>query len=70
MSYLWELGDGSNETGAEVTHSYQKAGNYTVNLTVTDNGGARSSDNLTVKVTVRKVQVEDMRVLLGLRRAI
>jgi parallel beta-helix repeat protein len=47
--YEWNFGDGNitNTTEEIITHSYSLAGNYTVNLTVTDNGGAI---NLTSKV--------------------
>jgi len=40
VSYYWDFGDGTNATGAVVTHSYNDNGNYTVTLTVTDNDGA------------------------------
>ena len=36
-SYSWDLGDGTAQTGAVVTHSYANAGIYPVTLTVTDN---------------------------------
>jgi PKD repeat protein len=39
-SFAWSFGDGSSPaTGRTVSHTYAKAGNYTVTLTVTDNAG-------------------------------
>ncbi len=39
ISYNWDFGDGSTDTGANVSHTYLNAGIYTVTLTVTDNEG-------------------------------
>ena len=50
VSYFWRFGDGSNATGIAPMHNYTAAGTYTVNLTVTDNGGLTESDTLTIKV--------------------
>jgi len=49
-SYEWRFGDGATASGAEVNHSYDGVGNYTAELTVTDEAGASSTD--TVEVTV------------------
>jgi PKD repeat protein len=40
-SYTWDFGDGTVTTTSDptITHSYPIDGNYTVQLTVTDNGG-------------------------------
>ncbi|WP_028047327.1 PKD domain-containing protein [Cellulomonas sp. URHE0023] len=51
-SYAWTFGDGTTGTGAKPTHSYTKAGTYTVGLTVTDNEGATASS--TTSVTVKE----------------
>ena len=42
IRYTWNFGDGSivTETDSITTHSYPSDGNYTVELTVTDNGGS------------------------------
>jgi hypothetical protein len=42
VQYLWDLGDGTvaNVTNPTITHSYSVDGNYTVELTVVDDGGA------------------------------
>jgi len=39
-SYFWDFGDGTNATGVTTSYSYADDGNYTVTLTVTDDGGA------------------------------
>jgi PKD repeat protein len=36
VSYEWDFGDGSTDTGMIVTHAYETGGNYVVTLTVTD----------------------------------
>ena len=44
VSYDWTFGDGTIGKGESITHSYTAVGNYTVKLTVTDNGGQKDSD--------------------------
>ena len=36
VRYFWNFGDGTNTTGKYVTHEYEKGGNYTVILIITD----------------------------------
>jgi len=43
ISYEWDFGDGTNDTGMFTTKIYTEAGNYTVILTVTDNGGEKDT---------------------------
>ena len=43
-NYTWEFGDGSHAYGKIVSHSYDKNGIYTVNLTVIDESGKKSFD--------------------------
>jgi len=50
VSYSWAFGDGFNATGQNVTHAYGSPGDYTVVLTVRDDGGADGSDSLKVHV--------------------
>ncbi len=50
--YLWDFGDGTTSTLANVTKTYQAAGNFTVRLTVTDNSGATAVATLLVTVGV------------------
>jgi PKD repeat protein len=49
-TYTWDFGDGTQATGAVVTHKYSAAGNYTVTLTILDNTKQKSTDTATVQV--------------------
>jgi parallel beta-helix repeat protein len=46
----FEFGDGTNGTGELLTHAYSSVGEYTVNLTVTDNEGATNRTSQVLKV--------------------
>lgn len=51
LSVLWDFGDGTTSTEPVVTHTYEKAGDYMVLLTVKDNSGLACDSNLaTTKV--------------------
>ena len=50
-SYEWDFDDGTTATGPTPSHSYDSAGTYTVELTVTDDGGATDTATTTVTVT-------------------
>ncbi len=41
-SYSWDFGDGSTGGGVTPNHTYISHGNYTVNLTISDNNGLQS----------------------------
>ena len=43
LTYSWDYGDGSTDSGDEVSHTYATEGSYTVTLEVTDNGGKIAS---------------------------
>ncbi len=49
-TYQWSFGDGNTAVGAQVQHTYNANGNYTLSLTVTDNGGANNTESTTVAV--------------------
>jgi PKD repeat protein len=51
-SWSWDFGDGSNANRQNPAHTYRKAGDYQVKLTVRNAGG---SDSKTTKVTVKPV---------------
>jgi PKD repeat protein len=42
-SYAWEFGDGSSATGVQAQHTYANPGEFTVTLTVTDDGGKKAT---------------------------
>lgn len=48
-NYEWDLGDGTTEAGQTVTHTYDAADTYTVELTVS---GAVESDSTTAQVEI------------------
>jgi PKD repeat protein len=52
VSYTWSFGDGNftDTTELSVIHSYASVGEYTVNLTITDNEGATNRASKTIKV--------------------
>ena len=53
MRYVWNFGDGSGVgQGDIVEHVYDKPGEYTVTLTVTDNGNPPLTDQATLFITV------------------
>ncbi|MFP8779510.1 PKD domain-containing protein [Hydrogenophaga sp. RWCD_12] len=43
VGWSWSFGDGETAKGETVTHTYDKAGTYTVKLTVTDSAGREAS---------------------------
>ncbi|RJS82122.1 PKD domain-containing protein [Methanophagales archaeon] len=51
--YEWNFGDGNitNTTDPIITHTYVSAGNYIVNLTITDDDGATDTDTTTLTIT-------------------
>lgn len=43
LTFAWDFGDGNTSTNATVDHSWGEAGNYTVNVTLTDEEGASAN---------------------------
>jgi len=55
ISYEWNLGDGSKNSGTNITHAFQKPGTYRVRLAVTDDSNAKNktaTDTLEVVVNL------------------
>ena len=50
ISYEWSFGDGTNATGAIVSHSYDKEGTYQMELNVTDSYDLSTSETFTITV--------------------
>jgi len=50
VSYEWDFGDGTHETGETATHTYTGPGNYTVTLTVKDAAGNSETDSINITV--------------------
>jgi PGF-pre-PGF domain-containing protein/uncharacterized repeat protein (TIGR01451 family) len=48
--WIWDFGDGNSSTEQNITHTYHVAGNYTVNLTVSNVNGTDSIES-TITVT-------------------
>jgi len=51
-SYDWDFGDGAVGTGISPSYTYDTFGNYTVTLTVTDDGIPAESDSTNMTITV------------------
>lgn len=53
VSYRWDFGDGTANSGATVLHSYDRGGTFTVVLTVTDDRGltATTAQQISVSAT-------------------
>ncbi len=50
-SYSWDFGDGATSTSANPAHAYSSAGNFTVTLTVTDDGGLTHSASTSATIS-------------------
>jgi PKD repeat protein len=70
VSYEWDFGDGTSDTGQIVTHAYDAAGSYFVTLTVTDDEGetydvSQSIIVLLHDISVIEVVVDPTKVVAG-----
>ncbi|MGE6375334.1 collagenase ColA [Peribacillus muralis] len=52
VSYLWDFGDGKTSKEENPTHVYEKEGTYTATLTVKDDKGKKSKEQVTVTVRI------------------
>lgn len=50
VSYIWEFGDGTFGSGVSASHTYAKAGEYELSLTVTDDDGESTTTSREVQV--------------------
>ncbi|MEO0583562.1 MAG: PKD domain-containing protein [Bacteroidota bacterium] len=59
VNYEWDFGDGSTGTGMSAEHTFTSAGDFSVSLTVTDNGGAQSTVDATITVEEEPCEVAE-----------
>ena len=58
LTYRWDFGDGSHDTGPNVTHTYQTRGDYVASLFVDDGSGSACASNCdTVNVRINRSPV-------------
>jgi PKD repeat protein len=50
LEWEWSFGDGDTSKKPNPIHIYEKIGNYTINLTISDNNGAKNTTTTEVKV--------------------
>jgi hypothetical protein len=55
VSWAWSFGDGTTSTERNLTHTYTRAGVYTVTLTVTDELGLSDTETKLTYIIVRQV---------------
>jgi len=70
LAYTWNFGDGATDTGARVTHTYDKSGAYKATLIVDDGSGTACASNSSgVNVTLSRAPQanagEDMAACVG-----
>jgi PKD repeat protein len=60
-SYAWSFGDGGSSSGVTAAHTYNNAGTYTAQLSVTDDDGATDTTTTQIEVSASSVP-EDLYV--------
>ncbi len=65
VSYQWDFGDGARSTDRSPTYAYERAGTYTVTLTVTDNEGATNSTSVSITVINVALAIRDLPTFNG-----
>ncbi|XP_039346814.1 polycystin-1 isoform X1 [Mauremys reevesii] len=71
VSYYWDLGDGCNQLGPIITHSYNNTGNYTISLTGWNNvSNSESRLNLTVKRRLQGLTINASRTVVPLNGSV
>ena len=70
VSYIWNFGDGTTDSGKDVTHSYSAVGNYKVTLTVTDDGNGidQVSTQIQASSTSKTYKVQSGDTLMEISR--
>ena len=53
--YAWNFGDGATAIGVLAVHTYNRQGNFTLRLQVTDDGGATSSTSVNLSAIARSI---------------
>lgn len=54
INYEWDFGDGTVADGKDVTHTFERTGQYNIKLTATNAYGTSSTDSLTLQVVELK----------------
>lgn len=54
INYKWDFGDGTVADGKDVTHTFERTGQYNIKLTATNAYGTSSTDSLTLRVVELK----------------
>jgi PKD repeat protein len=54
LTYEWDFGDGGTSTLTTPTHTYEKAGNYTVTLKITDQDGSITTEEREITIVEPK----------------
>lgn len=61
LTFAWDLGDGNTADGPNVTYTYEAEGNYTVNLTVTDEVGQTDTASVNLTITAAEAGADIQR---------